>query len=109
MPEGISIGDAFRITRDSGIENATGYSSIGEFLSKSIIPNILVIANIVLFFMILLSGFTIITNAGNADKQKQGIQTLTYSIIGFLIVFGTFWILDALEIIVGFEFFTIND
>jgi len=103
IPESIDIGDAFKIKGDQGIEGAEGYENVGTFLSSSIIPNVMLVANIILFFMIFASGFTIISGAGNPEKQKQASQTLTASIIGFIVIFGAYWIMEALGIISGFN------
>ena len=100
----IDIGEFFTLGEGApGIRTAPGYGSIGEVINN-IVPNILVVANLILFFFILFGGFTIISNAGNPDKQKEGSQILTTSLIGFLIVFGAYWIMGILKIITGFDF-----
>jgi uncharacterized membrane protein len=89
--------------QDKGIKETAGYDSIGSFISQTIIPNLLVIANIILFFIIIISGLTIIFNAGNADKQKQASQTLTAAVLGFVLIFAAYWIMQILGIITGFD------
>ncbi len=99
----VAIGNYFKLG-DTGdpIGSAKGYGSIGEILSH-LIPNILIAANIILFFLILLGGFTLITSSGNPEKQKQGSQTLTYSLVGFLLVFCAYWIMQIIGILTGFD------
>jgi hypothetical protein len=99
--DGVDIGTEFKIKPTTGIRWATGYSDLGTFISSSIIPNVMMIANVILFILILASGFTIVTSAGNADKQKQASQTLTFSILGFIIIFAAYWIMQALGYITG--------
>lgn len=101
---GVDIGKALKLKDGKGIAEVAEYENIGTFLSSTIIPNVMLAANLILFFMIFASGFTIISSAGNPDKQKQASQTLTASIIGFIIIFGAYWILEALNIITGFNF-----
>ncbi len=106
MTIAINIGEALKLGENGqSINQATQFQSFGAFLSQTIIPNVLVIANIILFFLILFGGFTLITNAGNPDKQKQGAQTLTAALIGFILIFTAYWIMQIIGIITGFDFF----
>lgn len=100
---GVHIGEDFKIGGNKGIGEATGYDSIGTFLSTAIIPNVMVVANIILFIMIFASGFTVISSAGNPDKNKNAKATLTASVIGFVIIFAAYWIMEALGIIMGYN------
>ena len=101
----VDIGSAFKLgeNNNTGIKGATGYNSIGEFVS-TIIPNVLIVANIILFVIIVMAGFTVITSAGNPDKQKEASQTLTFAVLGFIIIFAAYWIMGILKIITGFDF-----
>jgi hypothetical protein len=100
----VNIGDAYKLGHGGrGIKDANQFSSIGSFLTTSVIPNILMISSLFLFLMIVIAGFTIVANAGDPDKQKDGAATLTWAVIGFLIVFGSYWIMQALGIITGFD------
>ncbi len=102
---GLNIGEAFKINGNKGIGEATGYDSIGTFLSTAIIPNVMMVANIILFIMIFVSGFSVISSAGNPDKNKNAKAILTASIIGFVIIFAAYWIMEALGIIMGYDLF----
>lgn len=66
------------------------------------------LAGVILLFTFIFAGLGIIRGAGNNDPKAtaQGKQALTYAIIGFVIVFGTFWIIKLIEIITGSTFLT---
>ncbi|MGI5828110.1 MAG: hypothetical protein ACOX6V_03790 [Patescibacteria group bacterium] len=98
----VDIGQVFKIGNKS-IEEAPGYANTGDFITQIVLPNVLVVANIILFLMIVASGLVIIFNAGNPDKQRQGSQTLTASVIGFIIIFAAYWIMQILGIFTGFN------
>ena len=95
----VEIGKAFKIG-DEGIADKSGYSSLGEFVSQ-LLPNVYIIAGIILFFLFIFGGFSIITSAGNPEKQQQGQQALTAAIIGFVIVFTSYWIIQIIELLTG--------
>jgi len=79
------------------------YANIGELIS-ALLPYIFVIAGLILFVIIIFAGFTIFTSATNPDKVKQAQQQLTFGIIGFLIIFFSYWIAQILGNIFGLSF-----
>ena len=59
------------------------------------------IAGIGLLIMILSAGFTLLTSAGDAKKMEKGKQTLTYGIVGFLVIFVAYWITQFFGTVFG--------
>jgi hypothetical protein len=53
--------------------------------------------------MILFGGFMIISNAGNADKTKEGSQIITSAIIGLLVLFASYWIIQLIQVVTGIQ------
>ena len=99
LAQGVDIGEAFKIGGES-IKVKPGYGSIGAFVSV-ILPNVFILAAIILFFLIIFGGFSIITSAGNQEKAKEGQQTLTAALIGFLVIFASYWIIQIIEVLTG--------
>lgn len=79
-----------------------GQITLGSILSSAI-TYILPIAGIGLLIMILVAGFTLLTSAGDTKAMEKGKQTLTYGIVGFLIIFLAYWITQLLGIAFGFN------
>jgi len=104
----VPIGDYFNLGDPAGggaINKITGISeykdgNLGSILSI-VLRNIYVIAAIVLFIMIFVGGLGMIINAGNAEKQKQSSQTLSSAVLGFVIMFLSYWLIKIIEIITG--------
>jgi len=103
LAQGVDIGKAFKIGGQS-IVGKPGYGSIGEFVSV-ILPNVYILAAIILFFLIIFGGFSIITSAGDPEKAKEGQQTLTAALIGFLVIFTSYWIIQIIEVLTGVNLF----
>lgn len=80
----------------------TPFTDFGSLISI-VVSNLYVVAGIVLLFLIILAGFGILSAAGSGDKQKmaQGQQAFTWAIIGFLIIFASYWIIQIIEVITG--------
>ena len=94
---------------DGGVENPLSNSetkikdlSLSGIL-QSIIPYTLAFAGIILFLMLIFGGITMLTSAGNPEGVKKGQQMLVNALLGFVIIFVAFWIMQALQIIFGLE------
>ncbi len=76
--------------------------SIGGLIS-ALLPYIFVIAGLILFFIIIGAGFSMFTSAGNPEKSKKASSQLISGLIGFIIIFVAYWIIQLLELIFGFN------
>ncbi|KKQ24917.1 MAG: hypothetical protein US39_C0012G0022 [Microgenomates group bacterium GW2011_GWC1_37_12b] len=80
--------------------------SVGRFIT-AIASNAVVIAGIICVFMIIAGGFGMIAGAGGNNPQNaaKGRQAATAGVIGFLIIFAAYWIVQVVEIITGVTIF----
>lgn len=97
MATGFDLGDKLLF---QGTSANSAYSGAGS-LVNNILPNVYIAGGVIIFFMILFGGFTIIANAGNADKIKDGSKTITSAIIGLLVLFGSYWIIQIIQVVTG--------
>jgi hypothetical protein len=74
--------------------------TIGTIISRAV-PLVLAFAGLGLLLMLISAGYTFMTSAGDAKKMEQGKQRLTYAIVGFLIVFGAYWLVQIIGIMFG--------
>jgi hypothetical protein len=70
---------------------------------NAILPFVFVIAGLILFAMIFFGGFTIFTSAGNPEKTKQGQGMIVNALVGFVIIFAAYWIIELLQYSLGFN------
>lgn len=93
----MNIGDAFgsRFGQDLGLAD----------LVSIILSNAVILAGVVLFFLFLIGGFMMITGAGQSDPEKaaKGQKAVTAAVIGFIIVFASYWIIMIIEKLTGFN------
>lgn len=56
------------------------------------------LAGIVLLFFFIMGGIGLISSAGddNAQKKEQSKKTITSAVIGFVIVFASYWIVKLI-------------
>ena len=65
------------------------------------ISAILGLAGIVLFLMLIMGGFRYITSGGDQKKASEARGTLTFAIIGLVVIAGAFLILRFIEDFTG--------
>ena len=70
-------------------------------LISSILPNIYTVASLILLIYAVAGGFIFITAAGNTEQAGKGKQIITNALIGFLIIFASYWIIQAVTVITG--------
>ncbi|NLG06714.1 MAG: hypothetical protein GX559_03405 [Candidatus Pacebacteria bacterium] len=61
------------------------------------------IAGMILFGMLVLAGFKMLTGATNSKNMDEGKQIITTAIVGFIILFASYWIIQLVEVIFGIE------
>lgn len=78
------------------------FSSISELINR-LLPNVLLLAGIILFLLLVGGGFMMIKSAseGESEQMTKGRQAAFYAIIGFVIIFASFWIIKLVEKITG--------
>ena len=86
-------------TLDNPIKNSN-LDTVGGIVSQ-LITYIFVIAGIGLLVVILSSGFTLLTSAGDAKAMEKGKKGLTNGIVGFIIIFVAYWLVQIAGIVFG--------
>jgi hypothetical protein len=61
------------------------------------------LAGIALFLMIVVGGFQILMAAGDDKGMQAGQQRVTYAVIGFILLFSSYWIAQLLGQIFGIK------
>lgn len=77
--------------------NLQSLSSLISFL----LPRALLLGGIIFFGLIIFAGFQFFSSAGSDDAQAKmkWSEILTYGIIGLIIIFGAFWVLQIINVI----------
>jgi len=78
--------------------------SIVNWASSYILP----LATLILLGVIVYAGFLRLTSAGNPDKEKQSMQTLTSGIVGFALVLSAALVVGIIGAIFGIKLLGIS-
>lgn len=84
---------------------ASNFEKIGDVLSV-VVQNAFTLAGILFFILIVGAGFGMISGAGSGDpkKMEQGKKALTGAVLGFILILGSFWIMQVIGILTGRNF-----
>ena len=96
---GFNLGDKLMF---QGSTASSTYPNIAALIN-AVLPNVYVVAGLIIFFMIVGGGFMIIANAGDADKAKEGSKIITSAIIGLLVIFASYWIIQIVQVVTGLK------
>lgn len=80
-------------------------ASIGDLFGGTLGLNAIIFffAGFALILYLIAGGFQLMTSAGNPDAAAQGKGKITNALIGFVIIFTAFWIVQILGSILGLE------
>lgn len=100
----VNVGDELMIKPNQAITGAPQFSSPGALISI-ILKNVYMLAGVLLLVLLIFGGISIIMSAGGGDAKKtaQGQKAITSAIIGFLVVFASYWIIQIIQYITGLE------
>jgi hypothetical protein len=90
---------------NTGAEKLAG-GDINNFIS-TLLPNILVVAGVIFFILILGGGFSMIQSAGGQGSPQDAAKArsaITFALIGFLLVVSAYFILQVIGAITGVDF-----
>ncbi len=76
------------------------FPDIGSIINE-LLKYVFVLAGLVLFILLIVGGFGLLTSGGNPDKMKAAQGKITSAVIGFVIIFISYWLMRILEIIFG--------
>jgi len=69
----------------------------------ALLPYLFVIAGLLLLLYLIFGGFTYLTSAGDPKKMEDAKGKITGALVGFLIVFVSFWIVQIVGKVFGIE------
>ena len=94
----LTLPDGYTIGEPEGFK--FGEAKISDVIS-ALLPYVFVLAGLILFGFLIFGGFELLTSAGNPEKVKSAQGKITNAIVGFIIIFLSYWIVQILEIIFG--------
>jgi len=71
------------------------------FILSSLLPYLFVFAGLALLVYLILGGFQLLTSRGDPKAVDSAKGKITSAVIGFLIIFVSYWLMQIVEVIFG--------
>lgn len=71
------------------------------FIISSLLPYLFVFAGLALLVYLILGGFQLLTSGGDPKAVDSAKGKITAAVIGFLIIFTSYWLVQILQVIFG--------
>lgn len=81
---------------------AGSFKTFGDVVSV-VVSNAFVLAGVISFVLLVFGGFSMIGASGDSKKLEGGRQAITGAITGLLVVMGSFWIVQIIEVLTGIK------
>lgn len=92
----INLGDCLRLSDSTRV--STVYNN-PAFLVNLIVTNLFVIAGVIFFLFIIVAGFKFITGGQKGAEDAKNI--LTTALLGFIVMFSAYWIIQIVALLTG--------
>jgi len=86
----------------SGSKQAERLSTFGGIISR-LLEFAFPLAGMILFVMIVVGGFQMLTGAAGQKGLEEGRKKVTTAILGFLLLFSAYWIAQLLELVFNIQ------
>jgi len=89
---------------NTGSTTPSSPNEIGAFITN-FLNNALIIAGLILLVYMIVAGIGIMSSAGsgNEEKMEKGKKALTSAVIGFIVVFAAYWIVQLISKVTGVD------
>lgn len=88
----------------SGFKFTGASGNLGAVITAAL-TYVFPVGGLILFAMLIMGGFQLLTAAGNPEEVKKGYNKILYALIGFLVIFVSYWLVQILEYVLGITIF----
>lgn len=82
------------------VDHFDGSLTIGSIINRAL-TYVFPFAGIILLVVLIMGGFQLLTSGGNQESIKAGQAKLTSAIIGFVIIFIAYWLIQIIDVLFG--------
>ena len=89
------------ILEGGSVRNFAG-KNLGDIIN-TVLPYAYSLAGIILLLLLIAGGLGLMTSAGDPKKVESAQKRITNAIIGIVIIFASYWIIQLLSTLLGIE------
>lgn len=99
----LDLGDAYKLTPETGSPTVASTFSTPADLINTILPNIYILAGVLLLFFFIGAGWKMIMNPQSSKSAEEGKKSLGYAVGGFILLIAVYWIVQIIQVVTGAE------
>ena len=99
-----NLGEAYLLDPSSGTTVAETYSTPAALIN-TLLPNIFVIAGLLLFVFVIGAGIKMVMSPDDKKNAEEGRKAITNAMLGFFVLLASYWIVQIIEIVTGVTIF----
>ncbi len=99
---GRDLGQQLLLNPNTGKTVGSTFTNVSSFLNL-FIPLAFIISGIILLFLLIGGGFSIIASGGDAKSVEKGKDAILGAVLGFFLIFCAFWIIQIIQVITGVQ------
>lgn len=88
----------------SNVNPVAQFSNISTILNQ-VLPTLMIVASLVCLAMLLMGAFSYVTSSGEQEKLQKARKTITYSIIGLILIFLSYLMVRVMSFVTGIPLF----
>ena len=102
--QGVNIRDNYKFGNDK-----IPFDSLGSFFNHILNP-VYVIAGIIMMFLLIFGGISVIIGAGQQDssQMQKGQKAITAAVLGFVVIVGSYFIIQLIQVVTGVDILNPN-
>ncbi len=100
----LALGQDYKLGGTS-IQDIPAFQSLGGLFGKSLLPNVFIVAGILVFFYMLFGGFKYLFSGGKPEEVGKAGGMIMAAVIGLIIIFAAYWLTRIITTIMGLSFF----
>lgn len=97
--EGVEINLGDYLTLSNGQKVSEVFNTPASMVNL-LVRVVFVAVGLILLFLIIFSGLSMIAG-GTSDNKDKAKSTMTSALIGFLVIFGAYWIMQIIKVVTG--------
>jgi hypothetical protein len=97
LPGELYLRDPLAQNPEADFETRSRFFNLGQIVS-SLLPYLFIFGGIILLGMLVYGGFEMMTSLGNEEKFKAGAERVKNGLIGFLMLFGVYWLAQLAQV-----------
>ena len=98
----IDLGDALKLKDGTPIRSV--FDSPAAII-QVLLPNLFLFSGLIVLGILVFGGFTMVASGGDSKGLEKGRQAIQSALIGFLLIFGAYWIVQIIQIVTGLQIF----